>query len=316
MYDIESLHLESSSAEMRRALDTVSRAASSRAAVLLRGESGTGKGLLARWLHAKSARAAGPFVEVSCPTLSAELLSAELFGHARGAFTGAVRDRPGRVEVAHGGTLFLDEVADLSPAVQAQLLRFLQDKTFERLGETRSRHADVRIVAATHRDLEADVASGRFRLDLFYRLSVVDVCVPALRDRRGDLLPLAELLLTRLACEVERSVPRLSRRACAALALHTWPGNVRELENELQRALALCDGELIDVGDLSERVVPGPASVAAPYVGGDFTLEELERAHIEKILARGLTYDDAARLLGIDDSTLWRKRRRFTLRSA
>lgn len=317
MYDIDSVHLASTSAEMRSALDTVERAASSRAALLLTGESGTGKGVLARLLHQQSSRSGAPFVEVSCPTLSEQLLSAELFGHARGAFTGAVRDRPGRVELAHGGTLFLDEVGELSPAVQAQLLRFLHDRSFERLGESRTRHADVRLVAATHRDLEADVRSGRFRLDLYYRLGVIGVRVPPLRDRPGDVLPLARHLLARLAQAAARRPPELSPAACAALVAHCWPGNVRELHNELERALALSSADVIDVSDLSEHVWPRDTGASrSPHLGGDFTLAEIEREHIERVLARGLTFDAAARVLGIDDSTLWRKRRRFTLRSA
>ncbi|MET0401956.1 MAG: sigma-54 dependent transcriptional regulator, partial [Cystobacter sp.] len=202
--------LETTSPLMHGALALITRAATSDAAVLLRGESGTGKGVLARALHTQSARRRRPFVTVNCPTLSEQLLASELFGHVRGAFTGAVRDQPGRVEQAEGGTLFLDEVAEMSPALQAQLLRFLQDKQFERLGEGRTRRADVRVVAATNRDLEKDVAEGRFREDLLYRLNVIEVKLPPLRERPEDILPLARRFVTFFARTAQRSPPELS----------------------------------------------------------------------------------------------------------
>src|SRR5437764_9797883 len=177
---------------MRAVLQVIGRAATVDASVLFRGESGTGKGVLARTMHLQSARRDRPFVTVNCPTLTEELLASELFGHAKGAFTGAIRDQPGRVEVAEGGTLFLDEIGDLPASLQAKLLRFLQEKRFERVGETRTRKADVRVVAATNRDLDEDVRSGRFREDLFFRLNVIDILVPSLRERADDILPLAK----------------------------------------------------------------------------------------------------------------------------
>ncbi len=192
---IPEIDLATQSPAMRATLDVVRRAAGAEAPVLLRGENGTGKGVLARTLHVQSRRAARPFVVVNCPTLSEDLLTSELFGHARGAFTGAVTIQAGRVEVAEGGTLFLDEIAEISPGLQSKLLRFAQDKEFERLGENQTRQADVRLVAATNRDLEADVAEGRFREDLFYRLNVIEVRVPPLRERTDDLLPLAQRFL-------------------------------------------------------------------------------------------------------------------------
>jgi NtrC-family two-component system response regulator AlgB len=188
--------ITTASPAMRTVLETVARAAKSDVAVLFRGESGTGKGVMARLLHAESARASRPFVVTNCPTLSEELLASELFGHARGAFTGAVRDQPGRVEAAQGGTLFLDEIGEIPTALQAKLLRFLQDKDYERLGETRTRHADVRVVAATNRDLEAAVRAGAFREDLLYRLNVVEIAVPSLRQRPEDILAMARRLAT------------------------------------------------------------------------------------------------------------------------
>ncbi len=303
--------LSSESAVMRRAIELVTKSAASDAPVLMRGESGTGKTALAEVLHARSRRAAGPLVAVSCPSIPETLLAAELFGHTRGAFTGAVREREGRVEAAHGGTLFLDEIGDMSAGLQAQLLRFLQDGSFERLGENRSRHADVRIVAATNRDLEADIESGRFRLDLYYRLSVVDVRLPALRDRPEDLAVIAGHLLSRLAAEAGRSAPRLSPAAMARLLSHAWPGNVRELENELARALLVCTGDIIDASDLSDRLAD--AEQAPPFLGGHYTLEQIEREHIARVLARAKSFEAAAQELGIDDSTLWRKRKRMQL---
>jgi NtrC-family two-component system response regulator AlgB len=233
---VPELELATRSAALQAALDTVRRAAGSEAAVLLRGENGTGKGVLARLLHASSPRAAGPFVVVHSPTLSEELLASELFGHARGAFTGAVKDQPGKVEAAHGGTLFLDEIAEIAPSLQAKLLRFLQDKEFERVGETRARRADVRVVSATNRDLDADVASGRFREDLLYRLNVIEIRVPPLRERREDIVPLARHFVAFFARQARRAPPELSPEAQAALLRYEWPGNVRELRNAMERA--------------------------------------------------------------------------------
>jgi NtrC-family two-component system response regulator AlgB len=299
----------SHSARMREVEATLDLAAKVDAPVLLRGESGTGKSLLAGRLHARSGRRERAFVAVSCPTLSEELMTTELFGHVRGAFTGALRDKPGRVELADGGTVLLDEVGDLPPALQAKLLDFVQYKRFERVGDTHTRFADVRIVAATNRDLEADVASGRFRLDLYYRLSVVDVRIPALRERREDILDLAWFFLQKAAGRRKKPCPRLERDAEAALLAYDWPGNVRQLENELERALTLSGAGHISAACLSERL--RGAETASPFVGGDFTVEQVERAHIETVLARARSYEAASLILGIDDSTLWRKRKRY-----
>src|SRR5512143_1669621 len=223
--------LETASPRMQAVLDVVARAASHDVAVLLRGENGTGKGVLARALHAQSPRRDRPFVVVNCPTLSEELLASELFGHARGAFTGAVRDQEGRVEAAEGGTVFLDEIGEISPALQAKLLRFLQEKRFERVGETRTRSADVRIVAATNRDLDAEVKAGSFREDLLYRLNVLEIVVPPLRQRPEDILPLARGFVEFFARQAGRSPPELSPATEKLLVTYPWPGNVRELRN-------------------------------------------------------------------------------------
>ena len=309
--------LESASPRMQRTLALLDRAAASEAPVLLRGESGTGKGALARALHLRSPRAAGPFVAVSCPTLTEQLLAGELFGHVRGALTGAVRDQPGRVEQAEGGTLFLDEVAELGPGLQAQLLRFLHDGAFERLGEGRARRADARVVAATARDLEQEVRAGRFREDLFYRLDVVELALPPLRERPEDVLPLAQRLLAALSRAARRRPPTLAPATEALLAAYPWPGNVRELRNALERALIVWPGEVLEPAALPDRIAAAAPQGApeprgpAPYVGGPFTLEQLERAHVEAVVAAVPSLEAAARTLGIDASTLYRKRKRY-----
>jgi NtrC-family two-component system response regulator AlgB len=300
---------EAAAPAMRSALELIAKAADHDAPVLLLGESGTGKGVLARVLHQASRRRERPFVVVNCPTLSEELLSSELFGHAKGSFTGAVRDQEGRVETAEGGTLFLDEIAEIPPGLQAKLLRFLQDKQFERLGESRTRTADVRVVAATNRNLEEEVRAGRFREDLYYRLNTLEVTLPPLRERPEDLLPLTHDFLTSLAREMRRPVPDLSEAAQKALANHRWPGNVRELRNALERAMILEPGRVLDTSALPRRIAGAPT--AGAQLGGDATLEAVEREHIERVVARTSSLEEAARILGIDTSTLWRKRKRY-----
>jgi len=301
--------LESASPRMRGVLETITRAAAHDVAVLLRGENGTGKGVLARTLHASSPRRDKPFVVVNCPTLSEELLASELFGHARGAFTGAVRDQEGRVEAAEGGTVFLDEVGEISPALQAKLLRFLQEKNFERVGENRTRTADVRIVAATNRDLEADVKEGRFREDLLYRLNVVEVTVPPLRERPEDILALARGFIGFFARQGRRAPPELSDSAAKMLLAWPWPGNVRELRNAIERAVILSPGQVLEPESFPERMAGHAAGV--PALGGDFSVDDLEREHILRVLARTATQEEAARILGLDASTLWRKRKKY-----
>jgi NtrC-family two-component system response regulator AlgB len=300
---------ETGSRRMRAAFETVERAAASDVAVLLRGESGTGKGVLARLLHARSTRSERPFVVINCPTLSPELLASELFGHAKGAFTGAVRDNPGRVEAADGGTLFLDEIAEIAPALQAKLLRFLQDKEFERVGENRTRRADVRVVAATNRDLGLEVKEGRFREDLLYRLNVVEVEVPALRERPEDVLPLARRFAAFFAAAARRPVPELSREAEDVLSSYPWPGNVRELRNVIEHAVMLWPASRIEPQAFPERLAAKAAS--RPALGGDVSLEALEREHVLRVLARKPKLEEAAACLGIDVSTLWRKRKKY-----
>jgi NtrC-family two-component system response regulator AlgB len=260
-------------------------------------------------LHTLSPRAGRRLVTVNCPTLTDELLASELFGHVRGAFTGAVRDQRGKVEDADGGTLFLDEIGEISPALQTKLLRFVQDREFERVGDTETRRADVRIVAATNRDLSADVEAGRFRLDLLYRLNVIEIHVPALRERVDDLPRLARHFLAFAARSAGRSTPGLDPAAEAMLVGYGWPGNVRELKNEMERAVALTQQDVLTVESFSERVRGGAAAV--PSVGGEFTLTEVEQEHTLRVLARALTREEAARILGIDPSTLWRRLKRY-----
>jgi NtrC-family two-component system response regulator AlgB len=302
--------LETGSPIMRQVLEVVWRAAVSDAPVLLRGESGTGKEVLARSLHVRSRRSARPFVAVNCPTLSEDLLASELFGHARGAFTGALKDKPGRVEAAEGGTLFLDEIGEIPGSLQAKLLRFLQGKEFERVGENLTRSADVRVVAATNRDLESDIQAGRFREDLYYRLSVVEVTLPALRKRPEDILPLARHFIDFFARNSRHTHPRLSEEAQRNLLGYPWPGNIRELRNAVERAMVLSTAEALEPGDFPDRVAAGAGDGVTPQLGGNFSLEQVEEEHIRRVTARTATLQEAAHILGVDASTLWRRRKR------
>jgi NtrC-family two-component system response regulator AlgB len=307
------IDVQSTSPRLQAVLDALAAAARSDAAVLLRGERGTGKSVLAYLLHGQGDRHERPFVTVTCPTLSEDRLTSDLFGHMKGAFAGAVRDQAGRVEVADGGTLFLDEIAELSPGVQAKLLRFLQEKQFERVGENRTRTADVRIVAATNRDVEADVASGRLREDLLYRLNVVELTVPPLRERGQDILRLAERFLRFFAIQAKRAPFLFSAEASQALLTYGWPGNVRELRNVMDLVAILWPVQTVELGAFPEYV-RGRSGRKVPTVGGEYTLEEIEHEHISRVMTRAKTAQEATRILGIDASTLWRKRRKQHLR--
>jgi NtrC-family two-component system response regulator AlgB len=301
--------LQTDEPAVRQALEVAFLAAPTEATLLLRGESGTGKGVLARAVHARSPRAGAPFITVNCPSLSAELLESELFGHARGAFTGAVNDTEGKVAAAEGGTLFLDEIGDLPLPLQPKLLRLLQERQYERVGETRTRDANVRILAATNRGLEAEVAAGRFREDLFYRLNVIEVTLPPLRQRPHDILPLAEHLLAFFARQAGKHLTGFSEEARAALQRHPWPGNIRELRNAVERAVILAAGPALGTADLPAQV--GAAPRPGVELGQAATLEQLEAEHIRRVLAATPTLDEAAAVLGIDPSTLYRKRKRY-----
>ena len=299
------LDLGSRSARMRAVFEMVAAAADSNASVLFRGESGTGKSVLARLLHAQSRRARKPFVVVSCPVLSEELLASELFGHAQGAFTGASREKPGRVETAHGGTLFLDEIGDLPPSLQPKLLRFLQDREFERVGETLTRRADVRVVAATNRDLGAEVRAGRFREDLMYRLNVIEMTVPPLRERPEDIAHIARQLLGYFSKKTSRSLV-FSADAERALENWPWPGNLRELRNVVERAVVLARGAQVE-----PSAFPFVGGADRPVsIGGRHTAAAVEAAHIDAVLATAATQEEAAEILGVDPSTLWRRKQR------
>jgi len=291
----------------RRMFEIALRAAPSNVAILILGETGTGKNLLAQTIHDQSALKGKPFVTVNCPSLNKELLESDLFGHVRGAFTGAVQDTWGKVAAAEGGTLFLDEIGDLPPNLQPKLLRLLQEKQYERVGETTPRSANVRIIAATNRDLKAEVAAGRFREDLFYRLNVITLEVPPLRCRPNDIMAAAELFLDSICRQLTKRVPTFTPEARRLLESHAWPGNLRELRNVIERAAVLSDGATLDLNDF-------PALVARPsvpqyQVGAAISLHALETAHIQMVVAQSPTLEEAARILEIDKSTLYRKRK-------
>jgi two-component system, NtrC family, response regulator AlgB len=298
----------SRSPKMQRALNLARQVASSEATVLLQGESGTGKSILARAIHSWSPRAARPMGIVSCPAFSSELLESELFGHIKGAFTGAVRDNPGRLAACEGGTLFLDEIGDLPPSLQPKLLRFLQDKEYERVGDPVTRRADVRIISATNQDLAKAAEAGRFRTDLFYRLNVIPIEIPPLRERPEDVESLAESLLAFFAKRNHRSLLGYTPEAAAALKAYPWPGNVRELSNIIERAAILSPG-----GPVGIEALPPDFARACPSsnIGDPVSLEKIEEQHIRRVLASSRSLQEAADVLGIDSATLWRRRKKY-----
>jgi NtrC-family two-component system response regulator AlgB len=302
--------IESRSPAMQRALAMARQVADSDATILIRGESGTGKTILAHAIHSWSGRSSKPFGTISCPTLSAELLASELFGHAKGSFTGAVRDYPGRIAACEGGTLLLDEIGDLPLSIQAKLLRVLQEKVYERVGDLETRKADVRILAATNIELESAVKAGRFREDLFYRLDVVEIVIPPLRDRREDIIPLAEGLLAFFARQNHRRILGFDDDASEALRNYEWPGNVRELRNAIERAVLLSTADRVGVHHFPLKL---KSSERLPGAGDPVTLEELERTHIRRVLASSRSIEEACRILGMDSVTLWRKRKKYGL---
>jgi NtrC-family two-component system response regulator AlgB len=315
--EVPEVELDSDDPQVRSVLDQARAVAATDVQILLRGESGTGKGVLARAIHAWSPRTRAPFVTVSCPNLGADLLENALFGHARGAFTGAVTDAEGKVAAAEEGTLFLDEIADLPLALQPKLLRFLQERRYERIGENRTRTANVRLVIATNRDLDAAVAAGQFREDLLFRLNVVELTLPPLRER-SDRVRLAEHLLAFFARQTGNTIDGFTPPAREALLRYAWPGNLRELRNAMERTAIFAKGPVADVADLPGRILAAaPASLPRPgpsiEVGQPVTLQQLEAEHIRLILARFPNREEAARILGIDPSTLYRKRKQLGL---
>jgi NtrC-family two-component system response regulator AlgB len=298
----------SNSPLMKRALNLARQVAPTGATVLLRGESGTGKTVLARAIHGWSPRAGKPFAVISCPSLSPELLESELFGHVKGAFTGAVRDNPGRIAACEGGTLFLDEIGDLPLSLQPKLLRFLQDREYERVGDSMTRKADVRILSATNTDLEKAVRDGRFREDLLYRLNVIQIDIPSLRDRVEDIPSIAERLLAFYGRIHHRRFLGFSEEAREALLAYPWPGNLRELRNMVERVSILCTSERVGVeflpADRATREV-------ATKVGDPVRLNKIEEEHIRRVLASAKSLQEAADVLGIDQATLWRRRKQY-----
>lgn len=287
------------SPEMQRVFKTVQQVAPSKATVLISGQSGTGKELIAAALHQNSPRKHGPFIKLHCAALAESLLESELFGHERGAFTGADRRREGRFELAHGGTLFLDEIGEVTPSVQVKLLRVLQEKEFERVGGGQTLTTDVRVIAATNRDLKEMVGRGAFREDLYYRLNVVNLHMPALSDRKSDIAPLAEHFVKKYGQENGKPEMKLSVEALARLTQYRWPGNVRELENVIERAVVMAPGQLLEASYLPPELAPAPEAPQGPQIPG-WTLADVERYAILKTLeAAGGSTSRAADVLGI-----------------
>ncbi|MES2691895.1 MAG: sigma-54 dependent transcriptional regulator [Verrucomicrobiota bacterium] len=303
--------LESTEPPTQHALEIAFKAADTQATILVLGPSGTGKSVLAREIHKRSAQRDAAFVTVSCPSLSRELLESDLFGHVKGSFTGAVADTMGKVAAADGGTLFLDEIGEMPLEIQPKLLRLLQEREYERVGEAKVRHANVRVIAATNRNLGEEARAGRFREDLYYRLNVISVILPGLRDRPADLVRFAENYRRFFADRLGKRISGFSPAVMTAFAGYKWPGNLRELRNVIERAVILSSGELIEMGDLPEefgaQLDPGIA------VGSRVTIDALEAEHIRRILSISRNLEEAARTLGIDPATLYRKRQKLGL---
>ena len=297
--------------KVRSILKTARQVAESDAGLLISGESGTGKGILANMIHDWSPRKEGPFVTVDCAALQENLLESDLFGHVRGSFTGAIKDKAGKLEMADGGTVFLDEVSEMSPSIQAKFLHFLQHKKFQRLGDTGTVKVDVRVIAATNKDLDELIQEKSFRQDLFYRLNVVEIFMPPLRDRPEDIQLLAEHYLDRFAKENRKTVQTITVDALNLLRCYPWPGNIRELINVIQRGTILTRDNAIKSENLPAHIIN--------YKTGDGTsknlasLAEIEKAHIKEVLLHTDSLEEAAQILGIDPATLWRKRKRYQI---
>jgi two-component system, NtrC family, response regulator AlgB len=300
--------LESGSPAMRRAAELAHQVAPSDSTILLRGESGVGKGVFAQAIHRWSHRAAAPFVTVSCPSLTATLLESELFGHVKGSFTGATRDQQGRIAIADGGTLFLDEIGDLPLEIQPKLLRFMQEKRYERVGDHVTRRADVRLVCATNADLEVAVREKRFREDLYYRINVIQIEAPPLRERTADIVGLATGMLDYY--RGGRRIVGFTPEALEAMQRYAWPGNVRELKNAIERAVILCRTDRIGVELLPNALSP-TTRTADVALGDPVPFEKIEEAHIRRVVAQSKSLEDAAAALDVDVATLWRKRRKY-----
>lgn len=309
------LLLDFATPAMRQIMELLLRAARTPATILITGESGTGKSVLARAVHDQSHLADKPFITVSCPSLSKELLESELFGHVKGAFTGAIKDHWGKVRAASGGTLFLDEIGDLPMEIQPKLLRLLQEREYERLGENVTRQADLRIIAATNRNLKKRMLDGSFRDDLYFRLNVISIEMPALRSRQEDLLRLADHYRMYFAAQCGRAVPpTFSPAALARLLSYPWPGNLRELRNAIERAVILAKGDSLDPADMPGDLEETNGLITNEIMPGAFvSLEKLEELHVRKVLEKTSTVTEAAGVLGIDQATIYRKRKKLGL---
>lgn len=308
------------SAPLQEIFSLIALAGASNATVLVTGETGTGKELVSLSIHEHSPRKEAPFVKINCSAIPETLLESELFGHARGSFTGAIRDKIGRFEAADGGTLFLDEVGELSPLIQVKLLRFLQEKEFERLGEATTRKADVRIIAATHRDLRQMVREGNFREDLFYRLKVFPIHIPPLRERKEDIGPLVEHFIARFNAETGKSIRGLTHDAALTLMDYCWPGNIRELENAIEHAFVTCREEQIDLFDLPLEIrrvemrkgvcVPEQAQEAVAPLRAGVRRRISDTEFDDALQKSGGNLSETARILGVDRTTVWRRMRK------
>jgi NtrC-family two-component system response regulator AlgB len=309
------LRFSSDDEKTRAEFDVLFRAAATSASILILGESGTGKSVVAREIHDRSHLKNKPFVTINCPSLSKELLESVLFGHVKGSFTGAIRDTWGKIHAADGGTLFLDEIGELPLEIQPKLLRILQEHEYERLGENKVRMANVRVIAATNRDLKSSIRLGEFREDLYYRLNVISVTVPPLRQRPVDLDHFATDYLEFFASQLDRKIDGFSDSGRSALRRHNWPGNLRELRNAIERATILAHGSCVEAEDLPR--LPNTQKSTTQHglesvgIGGEHSLDKIEQAHLTMVLGWAPSLHDAAAVLGIDKATLYRKRKRF-----
>jgi two-component system, NtrC family, response regulator AlgB len=303
--------LDSGEATTQHAIEIAFKAAETPANILILGPSGTGKSVLAREIHKRSGQRDAAFVTVSCPSLSRELLESDLFGHVKGSFTGAIADTMGKVAAADGGTLFLDEIGEMPLEIQPKLLRLLQEREYERVGEAKIRRANVRVIAATNRNLADDVKVGKFREDLFYRLNVISVALPGLRDRPADLVRFADNYRKFFSARLGKKIAGFSPDVAAAFAGYKWPGNLRELRNVIERAVILAGTDTIELCDLPEEFGSKPEPGIA--VGSRVTIDALEAEHIRRVLAVSRNLEEAARTLGIDPATLYRKRQKLGL---
>ncbi|HEX5217932.1 MAG TPA: sigma-54 dependent transcriptional regulator [Verrucomicrobiae bacterium] len=300
---------------MQKVYEIALKAAAMPVTILLLGESGTGKSILARYIHENSPQRDNMFITVACPSLSRELLESELFGHTKGSFTGAVGETWGKVAAADGGTLFLDEIGDLPIEIQPKLLRLLQEREYERIGESKPRRANVRVIVATNRDLTKAVKEGHFREDLYYRVKVVPLQIPALRERRADLMRIAMGYLEFCSNQCGKRLAGFSPEAEQALQRYDWPGNLRELRNVVERSVILAESDRVELSDLPEELhqLLDTGLSSNVQLGGDFSLQELEQEHIRRVVRRVKPRKKAAQILGIDSVTLYRKGKKYAL---